>query len=263
LCSNCLLRRRENENENGPWSLDLAPWGIIPSPLKGAQIPCIVNAARHRQVQASSYPLTIAMATSKDDRAEPFPSITEEPGFQRSTQSRRKSSTTTVNRPAASSSLSGRLRRASQSFNESGPPAGFSAATGNIASSIIVGQRTPSYSSGNAVVPPATPAANDPTMAAAPVTQEKDRTLMTNQPSASTSNDAGMPSAAAPYANGYHFPPSKSFGQSTKEGLKAFWNYFTTPLGFLVVIYGLNVVAWGGMLFLLLCNAGKFSSRHL
>lgn len=86
---------------------------------------------------------------------------------------------------------------------------------------------------------------------------------MTNQPSASTSNDAGMPSAAAPYANGYHFPPSKSFGQSTKEGLKAFWNYFTTPLGFLVVIYGLNVVAWGGMLFLLLCNAGKFSSRHL
>jgi hypothetical protein len=28
-----------------------------------------------------------------------------------------------------------------------------------------------------------------------------------------------------------------------------------TPLGFAIFIYGLNVVAWGGMLFLLLCNA--------
>jgi hypothetical protein len=28
-----------------------------------------------------------------------------------------------------------------------------------------------------------------------------------------------------------------------------------TPLGFFITIYGLNVVAWGGMLFLLLCNA--------
>lgn len=38
-------------------------------------------------------------------------------------------------------------------------------------------------------------------------------------------------------------------------GLKAFWKWFLTIPGFLITIYGLNVVAWGGMLFLLLCNA--------
>jgi hypothetical protein len=38
-------------------------------------------------------------------------------------------------------------------------------------------------------------------------------------------------------------------------GLKAFGKWVMTPLGFCITIYGLNVVAWGGMLFLLLCNA--------
>jgi hypothetical protein len=58
-----------------------------------------------------------------------------------------------------------------------------------------------------------------------------------------------------PFENGYQFPPKHSFGQSTVIGLKATWKFVTTPIGFLVTIYGLNVVAWGGMLFLLLCNA--------
>lgn len=71
---------------------------------------------------------------------------------------------------------------------------------------------------------------------------------------ASTKRD-GEPDTAAPFPNGYHFPPKHTFAQSTKTGLIAFWNYFLTPLGFCVTIYGLNVVAWGGMLFLLLCNA--------
>lgn len=62
----------------------------------------------------------------------------------------------------------------------------------------------------------------------------------------------GEPAAAEPFPNGYHFPPSHSLGQSTARGLRAFWAYFLTPLGFCVTIYGLNVVAWGGMLFLLL-----------
>jgi hypothetical protein len=57
------------------------------------------------------------------------------------------------------------------------------------------------------------------------------------------------------YPNGYQFPPEHSWGEATVIGLKAFWAFFLTPLGFLVTIYGLNVVAWGGMLFLLLCNA--------
>ncbi|KAK2630136.1 hypothetical protein QTJ16_000956 [Diplocarpon rosae] len=58
-----------------------------------------------------------------------------------------------------------------------------------------------------------------------------------------------------PFDNGYEFPPKHNWKESTVIFLKAAWGFFTTPVGFLVVVYGLNVVAWGGMLFLLLCNA--------
>ncbi|KFZ01302.1 hypothetical protein V500_00817 [Pseudogymnoascus sp. VKM F-4518 (FW-2643)] len=58
-----------------------------------------------------------------------------------------------------------------------------------------------------------------------------------------------------PFENGYEFPPKHTWQESTAIGLKAFWKFSLTPIGFLVVIYGLNVVAWGGMLFLLLVNA--------
>ncbi|RDW83165.1 hypothetical protein BP5796_04656 [Coleophoma crateriformis] len=58
-----------------------------------------------------------------------------------------------------------------------------------------------------------------------------------------------------PFDNGYQFPPKRKWTQSTVIFLKAFWKFFITPVGFLVTVYGLNVVAWGGMLFLLLCNA--------
>ena len=57
------------------------------------------------------------------------------------------------------------------------------------------------------------------------------------------------------HTSGY-IPPSKlPWTQSTLVGLKAFWRWFITPFGFCLTIYGLNVVAWGGMLFLLLCGA--------
>lgn len=55
--------------------------------------------------------------------------------------------------------------------------------------------------------------------------------------------------------SGYIEPPKLPWAVSTVIGLKAFWRWFITPMGFLITIYGLNVVAWGGMLFLLLCNA--------
>lgn len=55
--------------------------------------------------------------------------------------------------------------------------------------------------------------------------------------------------------SGYRPPPKLPWTTSTMIGLKAFWKWFLTPFGFLVTLYGLNVVAWGGMLFLLLCNA--------
>ncbi|KAG9232252.1 hypothetical protein BJ875DRAFT_381091 [Amylocarpus encephaloides] len=58
-----------------------------------------------------------------------------------------------------------------------------------------------------------------------------------------------------PFDNGYQFPPKHDWKEATVIGLTASWKFFITPIGFLVVVYGLNVVAWGGMLFLLLCNA--------
>jgi hypothetical protein len=60
---------------------------------------------------------------------------------------------------------------------------------------------------------------------------------------------------AVPYANGYQFPPKHSKWQATTIALRGFWRYFLTPVGFLITIYSLNVVAWGGMLFLILCHA--------
>ncbi|KAF4240524.1 hypothetical protein CNMCM6457_007102 [Aspergillus fumigatiaffinis] len=45
--------------------------------------------------------------------------------------------------------------------------------------------------------------------------------------------------------------PSRS---KTRKALDL-WQWLRTPLGILITLYGLNVVAWGGMLFLLLCNA--------
>ncbi|KAK3706085.1 hypothetical protein LTR37_012912 [Vermiconidia calcicola] len=60
------------------------------------------------------------------------------------------------------------------------------------------------------------------------------------------------------YTSGYIPPPKLPWTTSTWIGLKAFWKWFITPFGFLLTLYGLNVVAWGGMLFLLLCNASPY-----
>ncbi|KAF1844759.1 uncharacterized protein K460DRAFT_283662 [Cucurbitaria berberidis CBS 394.84] len=64
-----------------------------------------------------------------------------------------------------------------------------------------------------------------------------------------------MRTSSGQYANGYVPPPKLPWKRSFAIGLKGFWKWFRTPAGFLITIYGLNVVAWGGMLFLLLCNA--------
>ncbi|KAL8924756.1 MAG: hypothetical protein Q9208_003845 [Pyrenodesmia sp. 3 TL-2023] len=65
------------------------------------------------------------------------------------------------------------------------------------------------------------------------------------------------PDAEGVYPNGYKFPPKHTWGEATLIGLKGFWKFTLTPLGFLIVLYGLNVVAWGGMLFLLLIGGGR------
>ncbi|KAK5988753.1 hypothetical protein PT974_10242 [Cladobotryum mycophilum] len=156
-----------------------------------------------------------------------------------------------TNRPAASSSLGGRLRRASQSFGQTTIPKGFSAATGDIASSIFSGQITPRTTDiiGN--------------LPSVHLMQPEEDSLKSNsntQQSKSTRPTAptkvpDVPPTVIPFPNGYHFPPKHSCAESTKLGGIAFFNYALTPVGFIVILYGLNVVAWGGMLFLLLCNA--------
>lgn len=83
-------------------------------------------------------------------------------------------------------------------------------------------------------------------------------TTGTARPSSSSSASKELgPNADGVYPNGYKFPPKHTWGEATKIGLKAFGKFTITPLGFLIVIYGLNVVAWGGMLFLLLIGGGK------
>jgi len=57
------------------------------------------------------------------------------------------------------------------------------------------------------------------------------------------------------FANGYHFPPKYPLKEQLSMGLVSFWNFYNTGFGFFLTMYSLNVVAWGGMLFLLLCNA--------
>jgi Protein of unknown function (DUF2985) len=63
------------------------------------------------------------------------------------------------------------------------------------------------------------------------------------------------PGETGTYPNGYRFPPKHNWWQSTVIGLEAFWNFFLTPFGFLITLYGLNVVAWGAMIFFVLLNA--------
>ncbi|KAI9791898.1 MAG: hypothetical protein M1833_001316 [Piccolia ochrophora] len=76
-----------------------------------------------------------------------------------------------------------------------------------------------------------------------------------------TSTPAPLSTTPTTYANGYRPPPKHTWAQATVIGLKGFWAFFITPFGFLLTIYGLNVVAWGGMIFLLLCNAAPAMCR--
>ncbi|KAJ9632822.1 hypothetical protein H2204_007552 [Knufia peltigerae] len=63
------------------------------------------------------------------------------------------------------------------------------------------------------------------------------------------------PDETGTYPNGYRFPKKHTWTQSTMIGLQALWKFFLTPFGFLVVVYGLNVIGWGAMIFFVLLNA--------
>lgn len=187
---------------------------------------------------------TIAAMVSSHKATEPFPVVDNDVNTASQPSIPKETDSFVANRPGASSSLSSSIKRASKTFEKSDLPEGFFAASGGIASSLLAGRpiaRSTVALSGD--VPTRTNTIG-------PVAEE-------NTAHSNTGHDLKEPAEAASFPNGYHFPPKHSFGQSTKTGLLAFWRYATTPVGFFVTLYGLNVVAWGGMLFLLLCNACK------
>lgn len=73
----------------------------------------------------------------------------------------------------------------------------------------------------------------------------------------STGGEKGIigPDETGTYPNGYRFPKKHTKWQAIKIGSKGLWKFFLTPFGFLIVIYGLNVVAWGAMIFFVLLDA--------
>ncbi|KYK54590.1 hypothetical protein DCS_06550 [Drechmeria coniospora] len=190
---------------------------------------------------------------------EPFPALNQTPSSGLAQTASVGSRSAATNRQAASSSFSNRLRRASETFEQSNLPEGFFAAASGIASSILSHPTVP-----QPVVSTDSPATQQPDDGHAPLQPTVSKPASNagapeiSTDGASVPRDEKLteePPGAAPFPNGYHFPPKHSFAESTKLGCMAFWNYFLTPVGFVVTIYGLNVVAWGGMLFLLLCNA--------
>ncbi|KAL8854838.1 MAG: hypothetical protein Q9221_000344 [Calogaya cf. arnoldii] len=99
-----------------------------------------------------------------------------------------------------------------------------------------------------------------PNRFADPLHEKPPRKLYSPSSSSSSGPPALVPTGPdsdGVYPNGYKFPPKHTWGEATLIGLKGFWKFTITPLGFLIVLYGLNVVAWGGMLFLLLIGGGQ------
>jgi hypothetical protein len=79
--------------------------------------------------------------------------------------------------------------------------------------------------------------------------------LTTSESSAEATRTHTGPDESGTYPNGYRFPKKHTWTQSTAISAKAFWKFFLTPFGFLITIYGLNVVGWGAMIFFVLLNA--------
>ncbi|KAF2640642.1 hypothetical protein P280DRAFT_426761 [Massarina eburnea CBS 473.64] len=88
-----------------------------------------------------------------------------------------------------------------------------------------------------------------------PSYEDREEVDMKGAPEKKSKKHKKEPVIQRQYTNGYVPPPKIPWKESTVIGLKGFWKWFRTPAGFLITLYGLNVVAWGGMLFLLLCNA--------
>jgi hypothetical protein len=265
------------------------------------------------------------------DNTEPFPSLVNTAPLSSKSPRREDTEPSDPNRSrdqSITSSLQGRLRSASKTFQESSPPVGFCIATGQAATNIPSltairrgsfggdgwsgegqvrekarraslsrrgsGQdlprrrssalpESPLEHSGQDVIRESVsegtepqhlsailsgkPIVTEPSSSMSNTTQmepTREQSKGTDQRSSSETNQTPKNETefrTTPFDNGYHFPPKHTWTESTAIGLKAAWKFVITPIGFLVTIYGLNIVAWGGMLFLLLCNASPAMCR--
>ncbi|KAF1816365.1 hypothetical protein P152DRAFT_492508 [Eremomyces bilateralis CBS 781.70] len=140
-------------------------------------------------------------------------------------------------------------RRGSGSGGVLGPPS--RKATGGLESEPFPVVKEESH-----VANPEKPAHNHPEHAQFEPQEGKNKDFgvqsITKSTTTSTEPPPGLPRRVT---YGYVPPPHVPWTTSTAIALKAFLHWFITPFGFLITLYGLNIVAWGGMLFLLLCNA--------
>ncbi|OQE39047.1 hypothetical protein PENCOP_c007G05512 [Penicillium coprophilum] len=70
------------------------------------------------------------------------------------------------------------------------------------------------------------------------------------------------PSFNHPKRNQAHIHPKVSWTDASKKGSIAAWRFILTPTGVFIVAYGLNVIAWGAMLFFLLLDVGSMSKER-
>jgi hypothetical protein len=59
-----------------------------------------------------------------------------------------------------------------------------------------------------------------------------------------------------------HIAPKVSWADAFKKASIAAWRFILTPTGLFILVYGLNVIAWGAMLFFLLLNVGSMSKER-
>ncbi|KAJ5170114.1 uncharacterized protein N7500_002897 [Penicillium coprophilum] len=65
-----------------------------------------------------------------------------------------------------------------------------------------------------------------------------------------------------PKRNQAHNHPKASWADAFKKGSIAAGRFILTPTGVFIVVYGLNVIAWGAMLFFLLLDVGSMSKER-
>ncbi|KAI1402400.1 hypothetical protein F4819DRAFT_485546 [Hypoxylon fuscum] len=165
---------------------------------------------------------------------------------------------------STSKGIGGRLRRASTSLVNANPQLGMWQATGTAIAQApnLTELRVPEISDGiefNAQGHSAQTAVRE---GDGDLILVKTATALGNQPTSDFSPASEAQGQTVPhpkrwqsFSEKYRDGPREKWGPTIKNGLRAFWKFFRTPSGFCIIIYFLNIVAWGAMLFFLLLKA--------